>query len=86
MEHPDVPSELTTAAIAASPSLEHFYLQGGGSASDLRTDISYALAAVRLVTVPLDKCVGRVIDLVDRRCENHAFRGPDRRRAADATR
>jgi len=41
-----VPSQLTDAAIAASAMIEHYYLAGGGSAKDLRTDVSYLVEAV----------------------------------------
>lgn len=34
---------LVAAALAAAPMLERFYLAGGGSARDLRTDLTTAL-------------------------------------------
>jgi hypothetical protein len=87
MEHPDVPPEVTTAAAAAAPMLERFYRLGGGSHDDFRTDLSAALAACRLVAVPIDRGVARVIDLiVDRREADLAFVGPDRRAPRLATR
>jgi putative oxidoreductase len=45
-EHPSIPAFVTTEAIAARPSIERFYVQGGGSVFDLRTDLSHALAVV----------------------------------------
>lgn len=45
-EHPDVPADATTIAIEISGGLRHFYLRGGGSENDLRTDMSHALATI----------------------------------------
>lgn len=47
-----VPSRLTDAALEAGPMIERFYLRGGGSSDDLRTDMSYVIEAV------LDTLVG----------------------------
>lgn len=85
MDHPDVPVEVVNAAIAASPMLERFYLEGGGSPQDFRTDVSAALAAVRYVAVPVDHGLAKVIDLVDRRTTDQPFAGPDRRQRNVAT-
>ena len=69
--HPDVPAALTELALTAEPMLERCYLAGGGSLSDLRTDLSHALAAVLHAVTPTP----RQIDLT-------AYEGPERRRSA----
>lgn len=71
-EHRDVPAYVTDAALEASPMLERFYVKGGGALSDLRTDLSHAIAAaLRAVTRP---------PWTDRRVQQVAYIGPDRRR------
>lgn len=39
-----MPAAVTTAALTAVPALVGAYLRGGGSVSDLRTDMSYLIA------------------------------------------
>lgn len=77
-----VPSQLTDAALAASPMIERFYRLGGGSEDDLRTDMSYAIEAVldRLVNSnapspprPRGRSLLRVVS-------TPAYTGPERRR------
>lgn len=66
-QHPDIPSNVTEAVLAASPMIERFYCAGGGAPADLRTDLSHGLAAVVLPTVATPTYTGperrRVLDL-----------------------
>lgn len=50
MENPNVPTHVTDAAEISCGSLKRFYLAGGGSAADFRTDLSDAIAAALFVT------------------------------------
>ena len=70
-EHWNVPPAMTTAAIEGSTGLRYVYERGGGSLSDLRTDVSHAIAAA-LATL------GRP----DRRQNRGGYCGPERRRVA----
>lgn len=81
-EHPSVAPGLVDVALAESPCLERFYLLGGGSSADLRTDLSHALAAVLTAGSTAST---PVIDLTERRLGERrqaqvAFTGPERRR------
>lgn len=82
-EHRNVPARLVDAALEASPMLERFYVAGGGSKDDLRTDLSHALAAAILFgstggTPWSDDLAGK---REERRLAQRAYTGPDRRRA-----
>ena len=83
-ENPAVAPGLVTAALAAAPMLERFYCLGGGSPSDLRTDLSAALAVVQDIVLARERhevaiVPPAVIDLVDRRRQDAPFAGQDRR-------
>lgn len=45
MDSDRVPTELIDAAVAACGPIRRFYLAGGGSEGDLRTDLSYVCEA-----------------------------------------
>lgn len=71
-----VPTEVIDAALRGAESIRRFYLAGGGSEDDLRTDISYVaeavLDALAVVAVPTSSRK-RVVS-------TPAYAGPERRR------
>ena len=75
MDSDRVSPELTDAAVSAAGPIERFYVRGGGSASDLRTDLSYVVEAV------LDFLVSNAPAPVTarRRLRGGSYTGPERR-------